>query len=607
MSEAGLIISQVALRRNLAGRPTGSEDLPPAAMNRTPMRAVVLVACLALVAAAPVKPTASLEAQIRRHVRYVFVIYQENRAFDHYFGTFPGANGIYTAAARAHGFTQYNPIAKRETHAFRLTDANLGLLNNARTLMDAAIHGGAMDGFVAAEGAWAQTLPLATQQKLGMTDPAEAASAGDLSMAHVDCDTIPYLWTYAKRFALFDSFFQGARAPSSPSNVEIIAAQNGETEYARYGAAGPPYTEAPKGAAGRGVPMWVDLDPAWGPYNAVDYSPQKQVDQTYATVLLNLEGAEAGRLTKYTQDVADDIEFLRGRRAAAVNWTWYEQGYANPADPQRLTLVTHHLAPHYFGYIANDASMDRHVADITQFATDVAQQKLGAGGLFYLKGGFGNNQGLKPANAAPNTFLGDDDHPGEASLQIAEADVAALVNTIARSKYWNQSAIVITWDDPGGFWDHVPPPAWLTCPDGNPCGNGERVPLLLISPYARTGVVHEYDDQASAIKFVEHLFNRTPLAKLPDEAKFMPFGPRDASDRTGDLSGGFDPARLTGERAPIAASDAIIPDDVVRTIPTPWSCSSIGVRPIPPPSGTSDAPPPGFNPRVLVVPLPTPK
>jgi phospholipase C len=571
------------------------------------MRLIVLSGIVALLAVAAPNPRPSLQSLIRERVRYVFVIYQENRSFDHYFGTFPGANGIYTAAARAHGFAQYNPVAKRETQAFRVVEPELGLLNNARTLVDAGIHGDAMDGFVGAQVAWAQSLPLAAQQELGMTEVAEAGSVADEAMAHVDCDTIPYLWKYASRFALYDSFFQGARAPSAPSNVEIIAAQNGETEYARYGGAGPPYTAEPKGVAGRGVPMFVDLDPAWGPYNSVDFSEQRQVDQTYATVLLNLEGAEAGRLTNYTQDVGNDIAFLRAQGDAPVNWTWYQQGYANPADPGRVTLVTHHLAPHYFGYIAQNASMDSHVADITQFASDVEQGKLGAGGLFYLKGGFGSNQGLHPLNAAPHRFLGDDDHPGESDSQIAEADVAALVNTIARSKYWSQSAIVITWDDPGGFWDHVPPPKWLVCPDGRPCGDGQRVPLLLISPYARTGVVREYNDQASVIKFVEQLFNRTPLAQLPNEARFMPFGPRDTSDATGNLSAGFDEERLRGDRPPIPAEEAVIPDEIVRTIPSPWSCRSIGISPIAPPPGTSDAPPPGFNPRVLIVPLPQAK
>jgi phospholipase C len=567
------------------------------------MRATILVIATLLLTVAAAPPP-SMQSLLRDRVRYVFVIYQENRSFDHYFGTFPGAEGIYTDAARAHGFSQYNPIAMRQTTAFRVTTPDLGLLNNARTLVDSGINDGKMDAFVAAEIAWAQKLTPKAQQELGMTDPTEIASVGDESMAHVDCDTIPYLWMYASRFALYDSFFQGARAPSAPSNVEIIAAQNGETEYKKYGAAGPPYTADPKGAGGRGVPMFVDLDPAWGPYNTKDSSAEKQVDQTYATVLLNLEGAQSGKLKSYTQDIGDDIAFLRGKGDAAVNWTWYQQGYNNPADPGRTSLVTHHLAPHYFGYIANNSSMDRGVADITQFASDVAAGKLGDSGLFYLKGGFASNQGLHPANAAPHTFTGDDDHPGESDLQVAEADVAQLVNTIARSKYWRQSAIVITWDDPGGYWDHVPPPSWLVCPDGNPCGNGQRVPMLLISPYAQNAVVHESDDQASVIKFVEHLFNRTPLAQLPDEARYMPFGPRDATDQTGDLSGGFDEQRLRGEKPPIPAEEAMIPDDVVRSVPSPWSCSSLGLHPVPPPPGTSDAPPVGFNPHVLVVPMP---
>jgi phospholipase C len=568
------------------------------------MRLILLAGVLGFLAAAGPSPPPSLQSLIRERVRYVFVIYQENRSFDHYFGTFPGADGIYTAAARAHGFSQYNPIAKRETRAFHVVAPELGLLNNARTIVDAGIHGGVMDGFVGAQAAWAQKLPPASQKALGMTDLAEAASVGDEAMAHVDCETIPYLWMYANRFALYDAFFQGVRAPSSPSNVEIVAAQNGETEYARYGTAGPPYTREPAGVAGRGVPMWVDLDPAWGPYNKEDFSKERQVDQTYATVMLNLEGAEAGHLTNYTQDIGDDIAFLGRKGQAAVNWTWYQQGYANPADPERLTLVTHHLAPHYFGYIANNPTMARHIADVTQFASDIQGGKLGEGGLFYLKGGFGSNQGLRSPSAAPHTFAGDDDHPGESDSQIAEADAAALVNLIARSKYWSQSAIVITWDDPGGFWDHVPPPAWLVCPDGKPCGNGQRVPLLLISPYARNGVVHEYDDQASVIKFVEHLYERTPLAELPDEARYAPFGPRDASDRNGDLLGGFDPDRLGGNKSPIPPDAAVIPDEVVRTIPSSWSCRSIGVTPVAPPPGVSDAPPPGFNPRVLVVSLP---
>ena len=205
----------------------------------------LLIAC-ALLAASPARgQQLPLDDLIRQRVRYVFVIYQENRSFDHYFGTFPGANGIYDQATRPPGFAQYNPVSKRYTQPYRLTAPDLGLLNNARSIVDAGIHAGAMDGFVGAQAVWAQSLPAAAKKALGMTDPTQAASVGDEAMAHVDCDTIPYLWAFANRFALFDNFFQGVRAPSAPSNVEIIAAQNGETEYARYGAAGPPYTAQP--------------------------------------------------------------------------------------------------------------------------------------------------------------------------------------------------------------------------------------------------------------------------------------------------------------------------------------------------------------------------
>ncbi len=192
--------------------------------------------------------------------------------------------------------------------------------------------------------------------------------------------------------------------------------------------------------------------------------------------------------------------------------------------------------------------------------------------------------------------------------QVAEANVAALVNLIARSKYWSQSAIVITWDDPGGYWDHVPPPQWLICPDGHPCGNGQRVPLLLISPYARNGVAHEYDDQASVIKFAEHSSIPRPLAQLPDEARYMPFGPRDGSDRNGDLAGGFDEARLRGDTPPIPASDAIIADEDQKAIPSPWSCASARQPPSRAAAGrrVRYASLPGFNPRALVVPMKSP-
>ena len=222
-------------------------------------------------------------------IRHVIIIMQENRSFDSYFGTFPGADGI----PMRDGVAQVCVPDKATKTCVRpyhdANDEDTGGPHGAKAA-DLDIDGGKMDGFVGAQAKWALGLPPPARKALGMTSDAQAASVGDEAMAYVDCDTIPYLWQYASRFALYDNFFQGVRAPSAPSNVEIISAQNGETEYARYGAAGPPYTANPIGKGGRGVPMFVDLDPAWGPYNKGAHTQYRQVDQTYANVLLNLDG-----------------------------------------------------------------------------------------------------------------------------------------------------------------------------------------------------------------------------------------------------------------------------------------------------------------------------
>ena len=230
-------------------------------------------------------------------------------------------------------------------------------------------------------------------------------------------------------------------------------------------------------------------------------------------------------------------------------------------------------------------------------------------GIFYVKGASHNEFGWKPANADPYVqanYAGDDDHPGpgDSDHQIGESFVATFVNAIARSKYWSDSAILITWDDPGGQYDHVPPPQFERCPDGQPCGDGGRLPFLLISPFARSGsIVSDPGDTASVLKFAEAVFALPALASLPDEQPYLPEGPRDGNPAITDLLGAFDPARLDGSQPPIPASDAEIPDGVVNAFPPAMSCSSLGIAPVALPNAPS-TPPPGFMPRVAPRPAP---
>jgi hypothetical protein len=119
----------------------------------------------------------------------------------------------------------------------------------------------------------------------------------------------------------------------------------------------------------------------------------------------------------------------------------------------------------------------------------------------------------------------------------------------------------------------------------------------VISPYARGGaIVPDPGDQTSVLKFAETLFGLPSLASLPDEQPYMPAGPRDSNPAVTDLLAGFDPARLSGERPPIGAAAAEIPDAVVNTMPAAMNCATLGIKPVALPNAPS-APPPNFTPR----------
>jgi phospholipase C len=414
-------------------------------------------------------------------------------------------------------------------------------------------------------------------------------------MAYYDCDTIPYLWKYARTFTLFDRMFEAMTGPSTPGNIAIIAAQAGQTQAARD-----PGLLMKSNDKGQGVPVTNDLDPAFGPSTEL-YNP-RQIPQQYATLMLTLSGIDDAKVTNDTQGVESDLGATIASGRAPVPWGWYQEGYVSPtvALPG---YEMHHNAPQYFGYLRNNDVYWNHVHGVQALLDAIHSHTLPARGIFYVKGASQNEFGWKPANRDPHVqelYRGDDDHPGpdDSDHEVAEAFVATFINAIARSPYWNDSAIVLTWDDPGGFYDHVPPPQFETCPDAHPCGDGPRVPLIVISPFARSGAIdHDAADTASVVKFADAIFDLPALATLPGEAKYMPEGPRDANPAIDDLLGAFDPARLSESAAPIPAAQAEIPDSAVGTFPPPMSCRSLGITPVTLP-GAPSTPPPGYVPRV---------
>ncbi|MBV9755463.1 MAG: phosphoesterase, partial [Alphaproteobacteria bacterium] len=570
----------------------------------------------------PVPAGDHLLAALRERVKYVFVLFQENRSFDSYFGSFPGAHGLYSQPPEdTSGFVQ--PLIDTDgrmtsIRPFRIGQpqhaADLGDVDHSHPGMAAKMH---VENGVPRMDRFALVEEMKFTRK-GENPPLAAKQMGELAMAHVDCDTIPFLWDYASRFVLFDDFFQHTIGPSTPQAINIIAGQTGETQWMKH-----PET-ATRGAtsavSGGGEPVVSDIYPFWGspddhtssqPSNPHHW-PGVQLNQTYATLPLTLTGRALPQVAPADQDPAADLADIRedlGALAAgdrpAVPWAWYQEGYDReptdppdaPAEGTHLSYVTHHNGPQYFGYLANNPLMSAHLQGLNDFFRDIAMRRLPPeGGVYYVRGGYRNVAGLKPTLDDPDVqrkFLGDDDHPGYSDSEISEALVAREVNAIARSAYWAESAIVVTYDESEGDYDHVPPAILEADPNGLPLSRGPRIPLILISPYARAHAIsHETGDHAMVIRFVDRLFGLTPLAELPDEAaaralgeqrfgqRFL--GPADAGvPGQGDLLSGFDPARVFGRAPPLPADYAEIPDAVVNTLPHygGHGCAAIGMEP----------------------------
>ncbi len=616
---------------------------------------------------------------LRNKIKYVFVIFNENHSFDNEYGTFPGVNGLYStgtaprSAAATPGFNQtyvdtFNGTTNT-VHPFLL-----GPAQNA-TAVDSVDHGHTglamklhvvngvpqMNGFAQDEF---------TGKATTAANEAKGRQFANLVMSHIDCNTIPFYWQYANRFTIFDNIFATEDTPSSPNAIAMIAGQSGETQWVKHGTAGTTKTMVPTTNANfsgtgttAGPPVVNDPNPYWGsqfdtttttnrqPTSSGEfYGPSGSAynvanNLTFATVPLSAAGSSvltqlAGdkNPTSNQADIKNDIKFLAGHGTPNVPWRWYQNGYTT--EPGELSpgthssLVAHHNGPQYFGYIANNTVEQANEKGENDFFTDIAGGKLPASGIYYMRGGYVNLQGLKtpiqnpgypkPLTAADVTAVqtakaGDDDHPSYSDRQISESMNARVINAIAANPtIWSQSAIILTYDESDGFYDHVPPRILSYGPDGLPLARGIRIPMIVISPYSRVHAVsHAEGDHNAVIETINTIFGMPSLSSLPDEKaalaagdtqafnQFGPagfkqkyLGPRDTNSATTDsLISAFDPARLRGLTKALPASYAAIPASELTTLPHygGQGCQRIGVTPEDQRQGISAPPPANFN------------
>jgi phospholipase C len=608
---------------------------------------------------------------LRKKIKYVFVLFQENRSFDFYFGTYPGARGLFSQPAdETPGFVQ--PIVK--------TDGTVGSISpflipqsvtdiNGKTVLlypedtDSVNHGHtAIDtkldldasylakndryAFVE-EGITGGTLSADGKTYTGPMPTEKQVQKGELVVGHVDCNTAPFMWLYADHFVLFDNFFDTVIGPSTPNAIAMIAGQSGKTQWVKHPELGSNFT-----TSNAQLPVTADPQPFWG--SALDVltppSEKQPVDNpggvssnpasnlTFASLPLSFMGKDIEYITAQDWDpafdlldVQKDIKKIAGDHNKPVHWAWYQEGYNHePSDPTGVTTnfdyIAHHNGPQYFGYEANNPlETKNHLKGLGDFYTAISNNALPAeGGVFYVRGGYGNLDGLKPRSPSPAAqaaFQGNDDHPGYSDAQISEALLADSINAIASSKYWPESAIIITYDETDGLYDHTQPKIRSFDPLGDALDQGPRIPTIVISPYSLVHAIsHEATEHSSIIKFIDELFDLTPLADLPDEASARALGEKTygqkylgpADDKTpgvGDLFSAFDNGRLKGTVPPLPAQYAMIPTAQVRALPHfgTQGCRILQISPTDIVNGVLiDPAPADFNPRPSTNPgLPT--
>ena len=299
------------------------------------------------------EPAISLEEKlrlIRSRIKYVFVLFQENRSFDFYFGSYPGADGIYAGpegpypSGQVPGYTQlivYTDGTLGTISPFRIPatikdatgkiipiyPADIASVNHSHVAIARKI---ALDSNGVAQNSEYALTEEGVTLKDGVPSKSpslEREQFGELVMAHVDCDTAPFLWRYADRFTLFDHFMDTIIGPSTPNAIAMISGQSGETQWMLH-----PEASA-SGGQGNGavVPMTSDPQPYWGsPLDTAGRSHQPQATQPFGGVSKNLTFASLplsfmGDTIKQTTaadydpafdlpDVADDIDKIAGHR-----------------------------------------------------------------------------------------------------------------------------------------------------------------------------------------------------------------------------------------------------------------------------------------------------
>ncbi len=428
-----------------------------------------LVAVVGLPLAAPVPAAAATGADVLSRVQHIVVIYQENWSFDSLYGKLPGANGLASDAGHV---TQVDKSGQPYATLPQPINTNLKPAA-ADPRFPADLPNGPFDAarYVPDDMDTGDLVHRFYQEQLqidgGKMDRFAAWSdAAGLTMSYYDATNLPE-GKLAQQYVIDDNFFHAAFGGSFLNHFYLVCA------------CAPSFFNAPASAVAK-------LDANGGLVSDGSVTPDGfAVNTTFSVNTPHPATAAAASLIP-SQTLPTIGDRLNDR---SISWAWYSGGWNDAMAGHADTLFQFHHQPFvYFAQYADGTTLkQQHLKDEQDFMAAA-------------------HGGTLPAVSFVKPIGTNNEHPGYTDLLKGQQHVADLVQAIQSSPNWKDTMVVITYDENGGRWDHVPPPKvdrW---------GPGLRVPTIVISPFARRGFVdHTQYDTTSILRTIEQRWNLPAL------------------------------------------------------------------------------------------------
>jgi phospholipase C len=472
---------------------------------------------MSLAAALPISTRAQSESETTTPIKHVIVIFNENISFDHYFATYPHATNP-TGQTPFHakddtprvnnllsgGLLDQNP---NSTQPFRMDPGVASVTcdqNHSYTPEQQAADHGLMDKFPESTGSGGP----------GCNDYGKGVG---VVMGYFDGNTVTALWNYAQHYAMSDNSYGTMFGPSAVGAINLIAGTTATATLFPTRPNGSPASAQGNIANGSTTgPVIGDPRPAGD--ECVLTNPQLQTATT-----VSVEGKNVGDLLNaknltwgwFQGGFAPTGYDAKGRAICGANHT----GLAGNDDVATVgDYIPHHEPFQYFTSTQNLHHVLPKNASLIGTSSDGANHQYDLSAFWAALG-----EGRLPAVTYLKAAAYQDAHPGYSDPIDEQTFVVGVVNAIENSPYWKDTAIFINYDDSDGWYDHVLGPvvnqsavaddALAGNGDCGPstavgtqgrCGYGPRLPLIVISPYAKQNYVdHRAVDQSSILRFIE--------------------------------------------------------------------------------------------------------